>query len=127
MYNIILVATGGASGAVLRFILTNLSKSLFTNSIYGTLSVNILGSFFIGYLITSNIFKNFSEDFIKFFLIIGLLGSFTTFSTFSYESLSLIMEKKIFMSIIYIFFSISVCILSAYLGIIIKFFKYANL
>ena len=120
MFNIILVATGGATGAVLRFILTNLSKSLFATSIYGTISVNILGSFLIGYLITSNVLKSFSEDFIKFFLIIGLLGSFTTFSTFSYESLSLIMEKKIFVSIIYIFFSISVCILSAYLGIIIN-------
>ena len=104
MFNIILVATGGASGAVLRFLLTNISKSLFATSIYGTLSVNILGSFLIGYLITSNILNSFSEDFIKFFLIIGLLGSFTTFSAFSYESLSLIMEKKIFVSIIYIFF-----------------------
>tara|TARA_A100001011_G_C13944595_1_gene688591 strand:+ start:229 stop:594 length:366 start_codon:yes stop_codon:yes gene_type:complete len=120
LFNIILVATGGASGAVLRFLLTNISKSLFATSIYGTLSVNILGSFLIGYLITSNILNSFSEDFIKFFLIIGLLGSFTTFSAFSYESLSLIMEKKIFVSIIYIFFSISVCILSAYLGIIIN-------
>ena len=93
--------------------------SLATN-IYGTLSVNILGSFLIGYFITSNIFKNFSEDFIRFFLVIGLLGSFTTFSAFSYEALSLVMEKKIIVSIIYIFFSISVCILSAYLGILIN-------
>ena len=120
MFNIILVAAGGATGAVLRFILTNLSKSLFATSIYGTFSVNILGSFLIGYFITSNILKNFSEDFVKFFLIIGLLGSFTTFSAFSYESLALIMEKKIFASIIYIFFSILVCVLSAYLGIIIN-------
>ena len=120
MINIILVATGGATGAVLRFILTNFSKTFFTSSIYGTLSVNIIGSFLIGYLITSTLIKNISEDFIKFFLILGLLGSFTTFSAFSYESLGLIMEKKIFVSIIYIFFSISVCILSAYLGIIIN-------
>ena len=115
-----LVATGGALGAILRYLLTNISKSMFASSIYGTISVNILGSFLIGYFITSNIFKNFSEDFIRFFLIIGLLGSFTTFSAFSYETLGLIMEKKIFVSIIYIFFSISVCILSAYLGIIIN-------
>ncbi len=120
MFNIILVATGGAIGAVLRLILTNLSKYFFATNVYGTLSVNILGSFLIGYLITSNILRNFSEDFIKFFLIVGLLGSFTTFSTFSYEVLSLIMEKKIFVSLTYIFFSISVCILSAYLGIIIN-------
>ena len=120
MFNIILIAAGGATGAVLRFVLTNLSKSLFSTSIYGTFSVNILGSFLIGYFITSSILKNFSEDFVKFFLIIGLLGSFTTFSAFSYESLGLIMEKKIFVSIIYIFFSILVCVLSAYLGIIIN-------
>ena len=120
MFNIILVATGGATGAVLRFILTNLSKYLFASNVYGTLSVNILGSFLIGYLITSNILRNFSEDFIKFFLIVGLLGSFTTFSAFSYEALSLIMEKKIFVSVVYILFSISVCILSAYFGIIIN-------
>ena len=120
MFSIIFVATGGATGAVLRFILTNFSKSLFASSIYGTLLVNILGSFLIGYLITSNIFKNMSEDFIKFFLIAGLLGSFTTFSAFSYEAVSLIMEKKIFLSFLYIFFSISVCVLSAYLGIIIN-------
>ena len=120
MFNIILVATGGATGAILRFFLTNLSKYLFASNVYGTLSVNILGSFLIGYLITSNILRNFSEDFIKFFLIVGLLGSFTTFSAFSYEVLSLIMEKKIFVSLTYIFFSISVCILSAYLGIIVN-------
>ena len=46
-----LVATGGALGAVLRYFLTNISKSLFTSSIYGTISVNILGSFLIGLII----------------------------------------------------------------------------
>ena len=120
MYSIILVATGGATGAILRFILTNLSKTLLNSNIYGTLSVNILGSFLIGYLVTSNFIKYFSEDFIKFFLIVGLLGSFTTFSAFSYESVNLIMSKKIILSFIYIFFSISFCILFAYLGMIIN-------
>ena len=97
-------------------------KSLFATNIYGTLSVNILGSFFIGYVITSNIFKNFSEDFIKFFLIIGLLGSFTTFSTFSYEVLDLINSKKYVYSFSYIFISIFICIISAYLGTLLNKF-----
>ncbi len=122
MFNIFLVATGGATGAVLRYILTNLSKNIFSSSIYGTFSVNILGSFFIGYLITSNYDKNISEDFIKFFLIIGLLGSFTTFSTFSFEVVDLITSKKIFFSFIYILLSIFSCILFAYLGMIINKF-----
>ncbi len=116
------VATGGATGAVMRYILTSLSKTLFASSIYGTLSVNILGSFLIGYLITSDYTKSLSEDFVKFFLIIGLLGSFTTFSAFSYEVVNLINSKKMFISFLYIFFSILLCILFAYIGMIINKF-----
>ena len=117
-----LVAAGGATGAVLRYILTHFSKTLLTSGIYGTFSVNILGSFLIGYLITSDYFKNLSGDFVKFFLIIGLLGSFTTFSAFSYEVVNLINSKKIFISFLYIFISIFFCILFAYLGMIINKF-----
>ena len=122
MFNIFFVATGGATGAVLRYILTSFSKNLFTSSIYGTLSVNILGSFLIGYLITSDYAKSLSEDFVKFFLIIGLLGSFTTFSAFSYEVVNLINSKKMFISFFYIFISILLCILFAYIGMIINKF-----
>ena len=122
MFNIILVATGGATGAVMRFILTNLTKNLFTSSIYGTFSVNILGSFLIGYFITSSYTKNISEDFVKFFLIIGLLGSFTTFSAFSYEVVELINSKKYISSFTYIFISIFICIVSAYLGTLLNKF-----
>ena len=122
MFNIILVATGGATGAILRFILTNFSKTLFTSSIYGTFTVNILGCFLIGYLITSDFSKNINENFVKFFLIIGLLGSFTTFSAFSFEMVNLIYSRKIFIAFIYISISIFVCILFTYLGMLINKF-----
>ena len=122
MFNIILVATGGATGAILRFILTNFSKTLFTSSIYGTFTVNILGCFLIGYLITSDFSKNINENFVKFFLIIGLLGSFTTFSAFSFEMVNLILSRKIFIAFIYILISMLVCILFTYLGMLINKF-----
>ena len=122
MFNLILVATGGALGAVLRYLLTHISKTLFISSIYGTISVNIIGSFLIGYFITSDIGNKLSENFIKFFLIIGLLGSFTTFSAFSYEVLDLINSKKYFSSFAYIFISIFICILFAYLGTLLNKF-----
>ena len=117
-----LVATGGALGAILRYLLTNFSKLLFVSSIYGTISVNILGSFFIGYFITSNFVNNLPENFIKFFLIIGLLGSFTTFSTFSYEVVELINSKKYISSFSYISISIFICVISAYLGTLLNKF-----
>ncbi len=120
MVNLILVATGGAVGAVLRYLLTIISKNLFVSSIYGTISVNIIGSFLIGYFITSNFGNNLSQNFIKFFLIIGLLGSFTTFSAFSYEVLDLINSKKYISSFTYIFISILICIISAYLGTLLS-------
>ena len=122
MLNIILVATGGATGAILRYFLTNLNKTVFISSVYGTLTVNIIGSFLIGYLITSDFSKNINENFVKFFLIIGLLGSFTTFSAFSFEVVNLIISKKIFIAFIYISISIFVCILFAYLGMLINKF-----
>jgi|TARA_B100001093_G_C26598712_1_gene914895 CrcB protein len=122
LLNIILVATGGATGAILRYILTNFSKTLFTSSIYGTLTVNVIGCFLIGYLVTSDFSKNINENFVKFFLIIGLLGSFTTFSAFSYEVVNLIISNKIFIALIYIFISIFISILFAYFGMLINKF-----
>ncbi len=122
MLNLILIATGGASGAVLRYILTNFCKNLFSSGVYGTLLVNIIGSFLIGYLISYSYGKNIPENFIKFFIIIGLLGSFTTFSAFSYEVINLFMSKKIFISFVYIFISIFTCIFASYLGMIINRF-----
>ena len=122
MLNLILIATGGALGAVLRYILTLISKTLFVSSMYGTISVNVIGSFLIGYFITSNIGNNLSENFVKFFLIIGLLGSFTTFSAFSYEVVDLINSKKYISSFTYIFISIFICIFSAYLGTLLNKF-----
>ena len=115
-----MIASGGALGAISRYLLTNLSNTLFVSSIYGTISVNIAGSFLIGYFITSDIGNKLSENFINFFLIIGLLGSFTTFSAFSFEVLDLINQKKYVTSITYIFISIFLCIISAYLGTLLN-------
>ena len=116
----LLVSSGGALGALLRFYLGNFLKIYFLNNFYATLSINIVGSFLIGYLVSQGYIKNLPETFIKYFLIIGLLGSFTTFSAFSYEVVDLFLSKKLFQGIVYVISSVFFCIIAAYMGIYIN-------
>ncbi len=121
----LLVAIGGSVGASLRYFAYLFFKNfLFSNYIFiGTLFVNIIGSFLIGFLIAVMESKNLSSDFTKYFLIIGLLGSFTTFSTFSLESVDLLLSKKFLLGFSYMFLSLLLCLLFTFLGLNInKFF-----
>tara|TARA_Y100001970_G_C13618948_1_gene548497 strand:+ start:84 stop:452 length:369 start_codon:yes stop_codon:yes gene_type:complete len=116
LHNLILIAAGGAIGSSLRYFSTNLIKYIYPNVVLGTLFVNIIGSFLIG-LLMSMLEKNIiSENFLKYFFIVGLLGSYTTFSTFSFEILELLNNRKIFISFVYIVVSVLTCLISAYLG-----------
>ena len=114
---IIYIATGGALGSIMRYFVSNFSKIYFPYFPIGTLLVNIIGSFFIGLFVSYLNNKEISEIIIKYFLIIGLLGSFTTFSAFSIETLELFKQDKISLSLLYILFSILLSILAAYIGL----------
>ena len=116
MINLIYVASGGAVGAVLRYLTSNFYRFYFPNFPIGTLFINFIGSFLIGILASNLESRGTSYVFIKYFLIIGILGSFTTFSTFSLETIQLANDKKLFLSLVYIFLSISLCIFGAFFG-----------
>ena len=116
MINIFWVATGGALGASLRFVSSSFFNLFFPNLPIGTFFVNVLGSFIIGLLINALEMRIASEIFIRYFLIIGVLGSYTTFSAFSYEVIELYNNKKLILSIIYILASVFSCIVAAYAG-----------
>ena len=120
MLQILLVASGGAAGAISRFGIGSLLKLYLYNTFYSTLLVNIIGSFLIGYFISIGYAKNIPENFIKYFLIIGFLGSFTTFSAFSYEVIELFLNNKIFLPIVYIILSVSLCVAAAFFGMYIN-------
>ena len=79
--------------------------------------VNVFGSFLVGLFIYSLQNKNLSQDLIKYFFIIGVLGSYTTFSAFSFETIDLLTNNKLLLSFIYIFSSLVLCLIAAYIGL----------
>ena len=119
MSNFFLVALGGSIGASIRYLFYLISKNFFpANYLFiNTLIINILGSFLIGYLVVFLENKIFSQDFLKYFLIIGILGSFTTFSTFSLETIELLVDKKFLLAFFYIFLSLFLCLSFTFLGL----------
>jgi len=83
---------GGAIGSVLRFIAGYYTADFrLFNVAAGTLLVNLIGSFLIGFLFSAFI-KNASNEALRFFLLTGILGGFTTFSAFSFENMHLFRE-----------------------------------
>ena len=103
----------------MRFLLYFFFKNyLFSNYIFlSTLLINIIGSFLIGCLIIVMESKNMSSDFIKYFFIIGILGSFTTFSTFSIETVELLLSKKFIQAFSYMFLSLFLCLSFTFIGL----------
>lgn len=115
--NLGFVAAGGAIGASLRFVIHHfLTLWLGKGFPFGTLAVNVLGSFFLG-LLFSLIEHGIVADLPwRSLLSIGLFGAFTTFSTFSLDTLLLIQHGEWSKAFLNIFFNVVICILAAWLG-----------
>ena len=126
MSNFLLVAVGGSIGASFRYVFYLISKNFFSinNLFINTLMINIIGSFLIGYLFFLLENKSFSQDFLKYFFIIGILGSFTTFSAFSIETIELLTNKRFYIAFFYIFLSLFLCLMFTFLGL--NFNKFIN-
>lgn len=102
MSNIIIVGIGGFTGAILRYLISGYIQNLTQKAAFpfGTLAVNITGCFLIG--IFSQLVESqagLSSE-LRTFLIIGLLGAYTTYSTFSNETMNLLQSQQFFHALI---------------------------
>lgn len=120
---LILIGSGGFAGSILRYIISMGVQNKFLSSFpYGTLSVNVIGSFLIGVVYALVERGNLSPE-ARIFLATGLLGGFTTFSAFSLDALNLLQEGLWFEGTAYIISSVLLGIAFAFLGLLtIKLF-----
>ena len=112
----LIIGLGGFIGAILRYWISGWIQSGVVTFPLGTLGVNFLGSLLLALIMYTSEYRGFVSIETRVFLTIGVLGSFTTMSTFSFESMKLLEQNQ------YIFFglnlvgTVTICLLAVYLG-----------
>jgi len=114
------IALGGALGAMGRFASSQWLYSLLGRSFpYGTLFVNFIGSFLAGLLVVVLIERLADSPELKAFLLIGFLGSFTTFSTFSLDTINLFSSGETLKAFVNMLMNVFVCVTACWLGMLL--------
>lgn len=112
------IAAGGAIGSAARYTLASLIGAWTGPAFpWGTLAVNILGSFVMGVLVEAMALKFSAPETLRAFLTVGLLGGFTTFSAFSLEAALMISRNDFAAAAGYIGGSVVLCIAGLFVGL----------
>lgn len=112
------IAGGGAAGALLRYGMGNLLISMFGRTFpLGTLAVNVLGSLLIGVLYILMAERWALSEAWRLGMLVGVLGSFTTFSSFSLETLQLLEEAGAGPALLNILLNVVLCLAACWLGL----------
>ncbi len=119
---ILAIGTGSFIGGVLRYLLSQFIQTKFSSSFpFGTLAVNIIGCFLIGFVFGLSEKGNLSQEW-RLFLATGIIGGFTTFSAFSNETFFMLRDGLFLNASLYIASSILIGLLATFIGFtIIKF------
>lgn len=115
---IVYIAIGGAIGSVLRYLTSVFVAKYWSNAFpLATFLVNIIGCFLIGFIIGYLAKNQLTDSNLKWFLITGFCGGFTTFSAFGLENQSLLQNNNSFLALTYIGLSIFLGLLAVWLGL----------
>lgn len=112
--NYLIVALGGALGSVLRYGCSIMLNGAFP---YGTLAVNILGCFTMGLLAGYGAFMGQMSEPARLFLMVGVLGGFTTFSAFSLDTLRMVEAGQLTQAVLYIGLSVIASLFAVFAGL----------
>jgi fluoride exporter len=112
----LLVGLGGFVGAILRYWISGWIQSGFVAFPIGTLAVNFLGSLLLALIMYASEYRGLFGEETRVFLTIGVLGSFTTMSTFSFESMKLLEQSEHILFGLNLVGTVSLCLLAIYLG-----------
>ncbi len=117
MLNLLIIGCGGFLGAISRFLVSELVYTFIGAGMpYGTLVVNLSGSFLLGIVAQIGLSGNLLPAGINSFVGIGFLGAFTTFSTFSVQTLELLESGSLLKAFLNIFLNITLCLIGAWGG-----------
>lgn len=120
MSSLFYIAIGATAGAWFRFLFDVLLNPIFPTLPLGTLLVNLVGSYMIGLVMGAGILS----EILKLTLVTGFLGGMTTFSTFSYEVVSLFLRQEYFWAIVQILLQVFGSLILTFLGYLtINFFQ----
>jgi CrcB protein len=118
---VLYIAIGGAIGSVLRYLTSVFVNKYWANQFpLATLITNILGCFIIGIFIGILEKNNLANSNLKWFLITGFCGGYTTFSTFGFENYSLFQSNNSLLAFGYITLSILLGIFAVWLGLFVS-------
>ena len=116
MMHYLMVAAGGALGAMTRYGCYRLALRLEWHAAVATLSVNLLGSFFIGMLYVLIAQRPGLSPSLQALLSVGFLGAFTTYSTYSLDALKLLQQGQWLLAAAYLCGTMLLCLLAVWLG-----------
>jgi fluoride exporter len=117
VWTYIAIAVGGTLGCWARYAMTNLVQAIYGRDFpYATLSINLLGSFLMGFLFIETLERLTISPALRAGVLTGVLGGYTTFSTFEMESLLLVEQGEPMRAAFYIVLSVGLGFLCAFGG-----------
>ncbi len=124
MHNLFLIALGGGLGSVLRYLLSGAIQTWSKSSSfpYGTLAVNLLGCFVIGFCAQLAETRSMFTSETRAFVFVGILGGFTTFSTFGNETMNLLRASATLTALLNLAAHVVLGLLAVWLGRALAYF-----